>query len=125
MPGYSEQLAQWCAGLKFTDLPADVVASTRLRVLDVIGLALAAVPLPTGKSVRAAALAMGKGDDARILGTGDRVPAMQAALANGTMAQAQRTRNPHQQPDSGHRARGRRNDEGERRTADHCRRRGQ
>jgi 2-methylcitrate dehydratase PrpD len=59
MPGYSEQLAQWCAGLQFSDLPADVVASTKLRVLDVIGLALAAVPLATGKSVRAAALAMG------------------------------------------------------------------
>jgi 2-methylcitrate dehydratase PrpD len=88
MPSYSEQLALWCARLKFSDLPPDVVASTKLRVLDVLGLALAAVPLPTGKSVRAAALAMGKGDDARIIGTGDRVAAMQAALANGTMAQA-------------------------------------
>jgi 2-methylcitrate dehydratase PrpD len=88
MASYSEQLAQWCAGVKFSALPADVVASTKLRVLDVIGLALAAVTLPTGKSVRAAALAMGSGSDARILGTGDRVPAMQAALANGTMAQA-------------------------------------
>lgn len=85
---YSEQLAQWNAGLKFSDLPADVVASTKLRVLDVLGLALAAVDLPTGKSVRAAALAMGSGNDARIVGTGDRVPAMQAALANGTLAQA-------------------------------------
>jgi 2-methylcitrate dehydratase PrpD len=88
MASYSERLALWCARLKFTDLPADVVVSTRLRVLDVIGLALAAVELPTGKSVRAAALAMGKGEDARILGSGERVPAMQAALANGTMAQA-------------------------------------
>lgn len=85
---HSEQLAHWIARLKFPDLPADVVASTKLRVLDVIGLALAAVPLATGKSVRAAALAMGAGKDARILGTGDRVPAMQAALANGTLAQA-------------------------------------
>jgi 2-methylcitrate dehydratase PrpD len=88
MPGYSEQLAQWCAQLNYADLPADVAASTKLRVLDVLGLALAAVPLATGKSVRAAALAMGSGKDARIVGTGDRVPAMQAALANGTMAQA-------------------------------------
>jgi len=88
MSSYSERAAQWMAGLKFSALPIDVVASTKLRVLDVIGLALAAVPLATGKSVRAAALAMGNGNDARILGTGDRVPAMQAALANGTMAQA-------------------------------------
>lgn len=88
MPGYSEQLAHWCANLKFSDLPADVVASTKLRALDVIGLALAAVDMPTGKSVRAAAGAMGTGSDARVLGTGDRLPAMQAALANGTMAQA-------------------------------------
>lgn len=88
MASYSEQLAQWMARLQFSDLPADVVASTKLRVLDVVGLALAAVPLPLGKSVRAAALAMGSGNDARILGSGDRVPAMQAALANGAMAQA-------------------------------------
>ena len=80
----SEQLAQWCAGLKFSDLPPEVVASTKLRVLDVLGLALAAAPLATGKSVRAAARAMGSGGDARIVGTGDRVPAMQAAIANGT-----------------------------------------
>ena len=88
MAGYSEQLAHWCANLKFSDLPADVVASTKLRVLDVIGLALAAVDMPTGKSVRAAANAMGTGNDARVVGTGERLSAMQAALANGTMAQA-------------------------------------
>ena len=85
---YSEQAAQWIASLKFSDLPADVVSSTKLRVLDVIGLALAASVTPLGRSVRDAALTMGAGDDARILGHGDHVPAMQAALANGTMAQA-------------------------------------
>ncbi len=41
MPSYSEQLADWVCGLAFDDLPADVVASTKDRVLDVIGLALA------------------------------------------------------------------------------------
>ena len=41
MPSYSEKLADWVCGLDFDDLPADVVASTKDRVLDVIGLALA------------------------------------------------------------------------------------
>src|SRR4030095_793885 len=37
----SEHLARWASTLTFEDLPADVVESTKLRVLDVIGLALA------------------------------------------------------------------------------------
>ena len=37
----STELARWAASVTFEDLPEDVVAATKLRVMDVIGLALA------------------------------------------------------------------------------------
>jgi 2-methylcitrate dehydratase PrpD len=43
MRGCSEQLARWCTKLNYPDLPADVVASTKMRVLDVLGIALRAL----------------------------------------------------------------------------------
>src|SRR4026209_721286 len=56
--------------------------------MDVIGLALAGAETEFGRSVRAAALAAGSPGPCRILGTGDRVTATAAALANGAFPQA-------------------------------------
>ena len=53
-PSLSEQLAAWAVGVRFDDLPAEVVEHTRLRILDVVGLALAGHDTPFGASVRAA-----------------------------------------------------------------------
>jgi len=83
---HSERLGRWFLGLGFEDLPPDVVANTKLHVLDAIGLALLVGTKRYGQVIRRAALDMGRGDDSRILGFGDRVPAALAALANGTMA---------------------------------------
>lgn len=88
MTSYSRQAASWLLGLDYDDLPSDIVADAKLRILDIIGLALAATASPIGMSVREAAIAMGTGDDAHILGFGDSVPAANAALANGTLAHA-------------------------------------
>ena len=69
----STELARWAASVTFEDLPKDVVESTKLRVLDVIGLALAGAETDFGRSVRAAALAISPPGPSRILGFGDRV----------------------------------------------------
>ncbi|MBI3505856.1 MAG: MmgE/PrpD family protein [Proteobacteria bacterium] len=82
------QLAEWAAGLRYEDLPATVVADCRLRLLDTLGVALAAVPLPIGRAVRKAGHALGGGDEATILGEGTRSSAANAALVNGTLAHA-------------------------------------
>jgi 2-methylcitrate dehydratase PrpD len=82
------QLADWAAGLRFDDLPAEVVADCRLRLLDTLGVALAATPLPIGVAVRKAGRAMGGGDKATVLGEGTRSSAANAALVNGTLAHA-------------------------------------
>src|SRR5262249_26092819 len=88
MPSCSEQLARWASSLRFEMLPADVVESTKLRILDVVGLALAGLVTNFGQSVRRAAIAMGSREDGRIFGTGERVGTNAAAFANAALAQA-------------------------------------
>jgi 2-methylcitrate dehydratase PrpD len=84
----ASEVAAWVAGLTFTDLPADVVATTKLRVLDVIGLSLAGSTTPLGASVRAGVQAMSPGGPSRVWGSGDRTAAPFAAFANASFAQA-------------------------------------
>jgi 2-methylcitrate dehydratase PrpD len=84
----AKELAVWTSGLRYEDIPEDVVAATRLRVLDVIGLALAGAETEFGRSVRATALVTGSPGPCRILGAGDRVGVTAAALANGAFPQA-------------------------------------
>ena len=84
----STELARWAASVTFEDLPEDVVAATKLRVMDVIGLALAGAETDFGRSVRAAALALSTPGPCRILGFGDRVGVTTAAFANGAFSQA-------------------------------------
>jgi 2-methylcitrate dehydratase PrpD len=82
------ELARWAAGVRFEDLPPDIVAATKLRVLDVMGLALAGAETDFGRSVREAALALSTPGPCRILGFGDRVGVTTAAFANGAFSQA-------------------------------------
>ncbi len=84
----STELARWAAAVTFDDLPPDVVATTKLRVLDVIGLALAGAETDFGRSVRDAALALSTRGPCRILGFEDRVGVTTAAFANGAFSQA-------------------------------------
>ncbi|HTR39365.1 MAG TPA: MmgE/PrpD family protein [Bryobacteraceae bacterium] len=88
MSALSSELAAWAAALRFEDLPEDVVAATKLRVMDVIGLSLAGAETPFGRSVRQAALAISPQGSCRILGFGDRVGVTAAAFANGAFSQA-------------------------------------
>jgi 2-methylcitrate dehydratase PrpD len=84
----SEALARWVSETRFEDLPADVVAATRFRVLDVMGLALAGAGTEFGRSVRQAALAMASPGPCHVLATGDAVALTAAAFANGAFPQA-------------------------------------
>jgi 2-methylcitrate dehydratase PrpD len=74
--------------VRFEDLPDDVVVSTKLRILDVLGLALAGAETPFGASMRAGVVALSPPGPCRVLGTGDRVGTTAAALANAAFPQA-------------------------------------
>ena len=82
------QLADWVSALTFDDLPDDVIETSKLRLLDVIGLALAGSGTPFGRSTRAAAAALTAHGPCRIVGTGEPVGVGIAAFANAALAQA-------------------------------------
>jgi 2-methylcitrate dehydratase PrpD len=67
-------------------LPPEVAASVRQRVLDVVGLCLAALPLDTSTAIRDFAAAQGGAPQATAIGVAAPVPAAQAALVNGVLA---------------------------------------
>jgi 2-methylcitrate dehydratase PrpD len=81
-------VADWALNLSYSDLPEDVERATRLRILDVIGLALAGGATEFGRGTRQAAVAMAPGGPARIWGAADRVGIGAAAMTNASSAQA-------------------------------------
>jgi 2-methylcitrate dehydratase PrpD len=85
---YSDEIAQWAAGLSFDAIPDAVIADEKLRVLDILGVALAASTLPATAPVRSAALRLGASEESRMWGYGDRSSAASAAIVNGALAHA-------------------------------------
>jgi 2-methylcitrate dehydratase PrpD len=84
----AHEVARWSAALQLEDLPQDVVHATKLRVLDITGLALAGSMTPLGRSTRDGVVALSPPGPCTVVGTGDRVGVTFAALANGTFSQA-------------------------------------
>ncbi|MGX9961813.1 MmgE/PrpD family protein [Roseomonas sp. F4] len=81
----NRRTADWAANLSLDSVPPDVVESTKLRILDLIGVMLAAKPLPLVTAARRAALALEGGGGAHILGEAEDVAPMAAAFVNGVM----------------------------------------
>jgi 2-methylcitrate dehydratase PrpD len=84
----AERLAEWALEVGEAGIPGDVIDATRLRVLDVIGLALAGADTSFGQATRRATVAMSGSGPSRILGSGERVSITAAAFANAAFAQA-------------------------------------
>jgi 2-methylcitrate dehydratase PrpD len=82
----AEQLAAFAADTGFDDLPADVVESVQMRVLDTLGIAVAAAPLETSRAARAWAREQGGAAGASAIGVEQRLPANLAAFVNGVLA---------------------------------------
>jgi len=87
-PILSQLLAAWATSVRFEDLPTDVVHSTKLRVLDVIGLALAGAETQFGRSTRDGILAISPPGRCHVLGFGDKLGVTAAAFVNGALSQA-------------------------------------
>ena len=81
-------VADWATTIDYDSIPADVIAATKLRILDVIGLALAGGDTPFGRGTRAAAHALSPPGPSRVFGTGEKLGAGTAAFANAACAQA-------------------------------------
>ena len=93
MPTLSEQAAKWIKNVQFSDFPAAVIEDSKFRVLDYIGLILAAASMPVGKTFRDGVLEVEglgntQGHGATILGFGDMTSPLWATIANGGMSHA-------------------------------------
>lgn len=87
VPSSSASLADFAARLRFTDLPADVVAHVKRHLLDVLGVALAAAAEPFAAAARGAVAALAGGAGAAtVIGDATRLPPAWAALLNGALA---------------------------------------
>src|SRR3989442_12800597 len=81
----AERLTEFAARLEFEDIPADVVASVRLRALDILGIALASSTSDLAPSVLGAVNGWGRGA-CSVIGSSLTAPPPLAALANGALA---------------------------------------
>ncbi len=88
MEGVTQQLAEFAAGIGFEDLPAAVVARTRLLVLDSAGIMVRARhESESTPSLISAAERLGfGGGDCTVIGDNRRYTPSAAALINGTLA---------------------------------------
>lgn len=84
-PTLAQQLADFAAGAR-AGVPDEVAASVRQRVLDVLGLCVAATPLPTSAAVAGLVAHQGGRPESTAIGLAERVPASQAAFLNGVLA---------------------------------------
>lgn len=85
-PTLLQQLAAFASDYTYDRLPAAVRDSVPGRVLDILGIAAAALPLDTSAAVAGYVRDAGGAAEATAVGLGARVPAAQAALVNGTLA---------------------------------------
>ncbi len=88
MTALASQLAEWVREVQYDDLPSDVIESTKLRILDVIGLALAGAETAFGRSTISAAKTLSPAGPSRVFGTGDALGAPTAAFTNAALSQA-------------------------------------
>jgi 2-methylcitrate dehydratase PrpD len=85
-PTLLEQLSAFAANVTYESLPAEVAASVKDRVLDTLGICLAAVPLDTSRMATELAAGWGGPEQATVIGFPLRLPARGAAFVNGVLA---------------------------------------
>ena len=82
------QLARYAAGLRYDELPQEVVACARDTIIDTVAACICGADKPWSRIVVDYAERTGPGGTSRILGRGSAVQAPAAALANGALAHA-------------------------------------
>jgi 2-methylcitrate dehydratase PrpD len=82
----AQQLAGFAVGTGFDDLPEDVVNSVGMRVLDTLGIAIAATELDTSRAAISWAVEQGGAATAFAVGVDTALPSPLAAFVNGVLA---------------------------------------
>ena len=82
----AQHIGRFAASSTFDTLPDDVVESVRKRVLDILGLCIAAAPLSTSRAARRFAEEQGSQGQSHAVGVPVRIAAPLAAFVNGVLA---------------------------------------
>lgn len=85
-PTISQTLGRFVSELDYTDLPGEVVATAKLRILDTLGACLASVGMPYAEAMFDLCRDQGGPEAASAIGKEQRMPATWAALYNGSLA---------------------------------------
>ncbi|MFC2065942.1 MmgE/PrpD family protein [Chloroflexota bacterium] len=80
----SRGLAGFVAGLKYDDLPEEVVQKTKDLILDQLGVELTCSTKPWSKAVYQDTMNAGGKEESTIVNYGDKVPVLGAAFVNGS-----------------------------------------
>jgi len=86
--GQTARLAEYAAGLRYDEIPPEVLQRAKDCIADTVATILFGSQFPWSKMIIAQARRMGSGGNCAILGTGARVCAPAAALAHGAMTHA-------------------------------------
>ena len=87
--GITQELAKYCSGLKFNELPDEVIDRVKYFFLDFIGVASRGSLENSSRSMYRFVREVGNGSPGGvIIGTKERAPFVYAALANGTSSHA-------------------------------------
>lgn len=87
MKQYTKIIADYLSGLKYEDIPEDVIDRAKQVTLHTVGAAIAAVKTDAGKNIIEIAKTLGTGGkEATIIGDGTKVSLGNAVLASGTLA---------------------------------------
>jgi aconitate decarboxylase len=78
------KLGEWVSGLKFTDIPSDVVGHIKTCLLDSLGCGLFGAAQPWGVFAGNVAVSMSRGGSSSLFVRTEKVSPADAALANGT-----------------------------------------
>lgn len=85
-PTLAQLLGRFAEDNSYDVLPDDVVDSVRKRVMDTLGIVLAAAPLETSRAARRWARDQGGRPQASAVGLAERLPATLSAFSNGVLA---------------------------------------
>src|SRR5579862_2149612 len=85
---HTRAIAQFISGLRYEDIPGQVIARIKLLILDSLGCALYGSALEWSRILRTTLAAVDTTPGCRIWGTAERLSAPHAALVNGTLIQS-------------------------------------
>jgi aconitate decarboxylase len=85
---FTRGIADFVAGLRYEDVPAEVIARIKLLILDSIGCALYGAELPWSRLLMETLAEVDTSTGCAVWGTGRKLSAPHAALVNGTLVQS-------------------------------------